>query len=295
MSVVITEQPIGEINRDSSGKMTATRMFIVYSSSGQLDFNDVITNTNLPQLGQPHPNASSIIAGSYSIRANPDRKDTYDVSYTYNAPEEIVINPIDPDEPVEPDDTAEEDTQDGENNVDDVEVIDGAIEGSGVVAFTMNVGLSIVDIWKSSPTIPADLNDPARTDIAGTLVSEGGYPISLAIPIVEISINQVFYGYFNADTFLDKVGKRNASAWRAFPAGSCLFTGVDVTQDTLGRNECSFKCSYDKFYHLRQIPERDEDGNPKVTLSGDVPPVPSMNVYFKQPFKDTTDFGFLPF
>jgi hypothetical protein len=277
VSDIITEQPSGEIGRDSDGKKSATRMFIVYSDSGSLDFEDVISNTGLPQIGQPHPSDNSIIVGSYAIRANPDRKDTYDVTYTYKTPDEVVGD------------------DDEDEEIEEVEVIDGAEAGSAVVAFTMNVGLSIVDIWKAAPTIPADINDPARVDIGGTLVSEGGYPISLAIPIVEIGINQLFSGFFNAGTFLNKVAKRNNAEWQGFPAGSVLFTGVDVTQDTEGENTATFKCSYDTFYHLRQVPQRDEDGNPKVTWVGDDPPVPSMNVYFKQPFKDTTDFGFLPF
>jgi len=70
-----------------------------------------------------------------------------------------------------------------------------------------------------------------------------------------------------------------------------LFTGVDVTQDQSGNNDISYQLTYDKNYHLRQVPERDEDGNPKVSLASDPP---TLNVFFKQPFKQTTDFGFLP-
>jgi hypothetical protein len=268
MTTTVTEQRRGEVSREigTNGKMSGARSFIIYDDTGTLDFNDVIDNNDLPALGTPHPSNSFIIATSYSIRANQDRDGTYEVSYRYEPYSAL-----------------------------DGNVIDGAEPDSGVTAFTMNVGLSIIDIWKADPTLPASKSDPAREDIGGTLVSEGGYPISLALPVVEITISQRFEGYFDAGIFLEKVGKRNNSSWRGFPTGSVLFTGVDVTQDTLGNNEAQYKCAYDKYYHMRQSPQRDEDGNPKVTLSGDDPPVPTMSVYFKQPFKSTTDFGFLPF
>ena len=140
--------------------------------------------------------------------------------------------------------------------------------------------------------MPSSKAEPAREDIGGTLVSEGGYPISLALPIAEIAINQQRSGFFNAGTYLTKVGKRNSGSWRGFSAGSVLFTGVDVTQDTFGVNEITFQLAFDKYFHLRQVPERDEDGNPKLDLSADPP---TMNVFFKQPFKETVDFGFLPY
>jgi hypothetical protein len=306
MTVRVTEQPIGDISRESSGIMTATRVFLIYDDAGaSLSMQDVISSSQLPDLGVPHPTISGIIAGSYTIRAHADRKDTYEVSYKYEYPTVVVIDDDDPDEPVDPNDDEPDYVEDGDddnnddNNDDpaftpdnDTEVISGAVDGSGVVAFTMSVGLSIVDIWKAGPSMPASVNSPARDDIGGTIVSEGGFPISLAMPIVEIGIAQRFGGFFNAGIFLDKVGKRNAGEWAGFGDGSVLFTGVDVTQDTQGNNEATFRCSFDSYSHLRQVPERDEDGNPKVTLTAGVP---SMNVYFKQPFPATVGFGFLPF
>lgn len=263
MTTTVTEQRSGEMSRDSAGKMSASRTFLIYDDTGNLTFNDVMDEGDLPSLGSPHPNNVFLVARSYSIRVHQDRAGTYDVTYKYQPYDGLEGN-----------------------------VIDGAEAESGVTAFTINVGLSIIDIWKSDPTISANKSEPAREDIGGTLVSEGGYPISLALPIAEITTTKQFTGYFDAGPYLAHVGKRNDAPWRGFDTGSVLFTGVDVTQDTLGNNEAQFKCAYDTYYHLRQSPERDEDGNPKVTLSGGTP---SMVVFFKQPFKATANFGFLPF
>ena len=63
---------------------------------------------------------------------------------------------------------------------------------------------------------------------------------------------------------------------------------VNHTRD--GVNEIEYTLAWDKWYHLRQVPERDDDGNPVVDGTAD----PTINVYFKQPFEDTTNFSFLP-
>jgi len=95
---------------------------------------------------------------------------------------------------------------------------------------------------------------------------------------------------FTGGQYLSRVGKRNAANWQGFNAGSVLFTGMNVNHTRDGINEVEYSLAWDKFYHLRQVPERDENGDPVV----DETATPPINVYWKQPFKQTTDFSFLP-
>ena len=266
MSTITELAGSGEYKRADSGAITASREFLVYADSN-LMVEDVIDLDTLPQIGEPYPSNETISVSSYSIRARSDRANTYTVTYSYKNPSDI-------------------------ENEDNPDVIDGADEGSGVTGFSVGVALTIIDIWKSDPTIPASKSDPARSDIGGTLVSEGWYPISLALPTAEITITQKFSGFFEIGFFINNIGKRNSQSWRGFNSGSVLFTGVDINQDNSGNNTANFKLAFDKFYHLRQVPKRDESGNPAVDLSEDPP---TLIVFFKQPFPEEVDFGFLPY
>jgi len=260
----------GEMSRPADGKRTATRVFLVYEdSAASVLIEDIIENTNLPALFDPHPEMDGIAMGEYSIRQSSNRANAYEVSYKYLSPDQI----------------SEEDDEDG--------TIDGADEETGVTAFSITVQPTIVDIWKSGATIPANKDNPPRTDIGGTLVSEGGYPVSVVVATAKITINQRFSGFFNAGIYLGNVGKRNSQMWHGFSAGSLLFVGVNVTQDTTGFNEVRYEMVFDNDYHLRQVPERDEDGNPAITIHPSDPD--ELNVFYKQPFPNTTNFGFLPY
>ena len=271
-----------ELTRDTDGRYTGTRTFIVYEDDGAyISVGQALSAGALPLLGEPHPDLGTSICGGFTIRESADRKETYDITYQYAMPEDVDL----PDDPSDP--LGDDETTGGDSGV-----IDGAEAESGVTAFTVKVGVSIVDIWKSSPDMPSNKNDPERVDIGGSLVSEGGYPISYAMPTADISIKTQYEGYFDVGSVIGRVGRRNSHWWRGFAKGSILFTGVDVTQDTLGMNEVSYELAFDLYSHLRQVPERDEDGNPKVNLSTDPP---SLNVFFKQPFPQVTSFGFLPF
>lgn len=280
MSVQVVEQAgKGEISRNNDGKMSARRTFLVYDDSGEpLLVDNVLDNSDLPQMEDEHPDSADMIVGSYSIREHSDRSYAYEITYSYASPTEVVAGDAGGADPL--------------NNNQNSGVIDGADPDSAVTAFTITVSLSIVDIWKSDPTIPDDIDNPSREDIGGTSVSEGGYPISLALPTAKITMNQRFTGVFYAGTYLSEIGKRNTSEYHGFDAGSLLFMGVSVSQDTSGFNEVTFEIAFDSDFHMRQVPQRDEDGNPTVDLTADPP---TVTVFFKQPFPNTTSFGFLPY
>jgi len=85
---------------------------------------------------------------------------------------------------------------------------------------------------------------------------------------------------------------RNAESWLGFDAGSVLFIGVDIKQIAAGSYQLTYRLAWDFFSHLRQVPSRNEDGNPDMDRSDDPPTL--VMVYWRQPFPETTSFSFLP-
>lgn len=265
MSVVVVELAGSKkITQSAEGKRSGTRTFFVYDDGGaSLIIDDILFASGVPLLGSPHPDMAGLYANSWNITISDDRANAWNLVWNYS--------------------TDEVDTQ------PDEEAQDTTLP-DGLQGYSMTVGVTIIDIWKAEPTLPADLNDPATADIGGTTVSEGGLPVSMALPTADIRLREKATGMFTGGQYLSKVGKRNDAEWQGFNAGSVLFTGMNVNHTRDGVNEIEYSLAWDKWYHLRQVPERDDDGNAVVDGAAS----PPVNVYFKQPFKDTTSFSFLP-
>tara|TARA_R110000824_G_scaffold401762_1_gene615159 strand:+ start:10121 stop:10921 length:801 start_codon:yes stop_codon:yes gene_type:complete len=265
MSVVVVELAGSKkISQSAEGKRSGTRSFFVYDDEGtSLIVDDILFASGVPLLGSTHPDMVGLYANNWNLTVSDDRANAWSLVWNYS--------------------TTFVDTQ------PDEEAEDTALP-DGLQGFSMTVGVTIIDIWKADPTMPANRNTPATADIGGTTVSEGGLPISMALPTADIRLREKFTGLFEGGKFLSKVGKRNSSYWQGFSAGSVLFTGMNVNHTRDGVNEIEYTLAWDKWYHLRQVPERDDDGNPVVDGTAD----PTINVYFKQPFEDTTNFSFLP-
>lgn len=265
MSVVVVELAGSKkISQSGEGARTGTRSFFVYDDEGiALNIGFILVTAGIPLLGSPHPDMAGLYANNWSITASDDRANAWTFVWNYSG--------IYPDS--QPDEDAEDSTL-----------------PDGLQGFSMTVGVTIIDIWKADPTLPANLNTPATEDIGGTTVSEGGLPVSMALPTADIRLREKFTGLFEGGRFLSKVGKRNSGDWQGFNSGSVLFTGMNVNHTRDGVNEIEYTLAWDKWYHLRQVPERDDDGKVVVDGTSD----PPVNVYFKQPFEDTTSFSFLP-
>jgi len=267
---IIATELIGstKFSQDGDGGRQGQRGWIVYDDEGgMIPASEVMVQSGMPDLGSEHPEITGLYAGSWNIELSDDRPDTWNVIWNYSSAWYNI----------------------GDDDEDD----DEGLGGGNVSGYNMTVGLTIIDIWKADPNIPTggSLSDPPRTDIGGTLVSEGGYPISMALPTADIRIREQFSGFFQAGQILTNVGKRNSHSWQGFAKGSVLFTGMNVNHTREGVNEIEYTLAWDTWYHLRQTPERDADGNPVVDTSADPP---TVDVYFKQPFKATTSFAFLP-
>jgi len=265
MSVVAVELAGSKsIKSASDGKRSASRKWFVYDDEGaNLVIDDIVNATGMPTMGQVHPDLGGLFAANWDISVSEDRANAWDIVWGYSS-----------DEP----------SSTGGGGGEEEEALPTGIQG-----YSTTVGITIIDIWKSSPDIPSGGANSA-TDCAGTLVAEGGEPISLALPTAEISIRKTTNTMISGGAFTGVVGKRNSGAWQGYPIGSLLFTGVNINHTRGGANEIEWTVAYDSWLHLRQAPERDSTGS--VVIDADTG---AINVFMKQPFPDTTSFGFLPF
>lgn len=268
MSVVVVEVAGSKtIAQNKEGVRTGNRSWFVYDDGGaNLLIDDVVEASGMPLLGAPHPDIIGLFANSWTVTLSGERSNAWAVQWNYSSQ----ITEISGGGATEP-------------------VVDLSLP-DGVDSYSMSIGLTIIDIWKSNPTIPANKDNPPDVDIGGTLVSTGGLPVSMALNTAEVHIREKSSGMFSGGTFMLNVGKRNDIVWQGFDAGSLLFTGMNVNHTRDGVNDIEYMLAWDKWYHLRQVPERDDDGNPIVDSSGEDP----LNVYFRQPFPNTTSFSFLP-
>ena len=261
MTIQVTEVAGSRIvTNPAAGERSGSRSFIVYDDSGLFPtMDDMLLATGMPAYNDPHPDNDSLFAGGYNFQLNEERANTWIVTWNYTP---NLVNAIEEDEPADPD----------------------------FAAFDAKVTQTIVDMWKSNPNFPSNINNPAATYIGGTLVANMGLPISAALPRADITLKTTLStSNFQGFGFLTSVTKRNANTWLGFPAGSVLFKGVNIARTGPISYDLTYELTWDYWYHLRQVPERDIDGNPKIDLSG-----LELNVFFKQPFPLTVDFGFLP-
>tara|TARA_R110002020_G_scaffold273792_1_gene488964 strand:+ start:10027 stop:10842 length:816 start_codon:yes stop_codon:yes gene_type:complete len=271
MSVVVKETPDAKkINRATDGSRTASRSFIVYDDEGDiLTASDVVTAYGLPFVGQVYPDAGGLFASGYNLSLHNDRKNTWVVDWSYNT-----IQITEDDSEGDPSDTTPLETN-----------------------TSITVGLTILDMYKSGFTLPsaaADINDPSPNgtdfgDIGGSL-TDSGYPISFALPTADIKITKSYTGFFNGAGFLSVTGTRNSNGWMGFPAGSLLFTGIGYTSKGGNTYDLTFNIAYDDWFHLRQVPDRAVGGKPNYNAT-----TKTMDVFWRQPFNDTSSFTFLPF
>jgi len=258
MSIVVEELAGSKLIEWPPGTTrTAQREFLVYDDEDiTITHDDIMESSGLPTFGEVHPDAAGIFAGGYSMRLHEERANTWTVTWSYT-----------------------------------VQIFDGEVEEDDVSfsqGFSVSIGQNIIDIWRSNPTIPSSPSNPGvETDIGGTPVHSAGHPISMALPKADISVkSQIITSSFNGYGLLQYVSKRNNAAWIGFPAGSVLFTGVNINK--VGNvYELDWSLTWDNWAHLRQVPARSD-------IDGDIDGLPDCEVYFRQPFPTQTSFAFLP-
>lgn len=104
-------------------------------------------------------------------------------------------------------------------------------------------------------------------------------------------------GYAFLDSF---VGTRNINVFLGFNRGLLLYVGA--SSHTLRRNDISITHHFvaDEWFHLRQVAETDQDGDPLLAIIPNGPvdflerPIPvAFPVYWRQPFNQFSDFSLI--
>lgn len=157
-----------------------------------------------------------------------------------------------------------------------------------------SVVVEFVDAWRvGAMTIPANLNIPAETDIAGTAIDANGEPVSAMRRKQEMTFTvRLASASINKTTILNLIGRRNDATFLGGTAGYVLFHGFRQSRVGPDLYDVTYVFTWDEFAHLRQVAERDADREPKKGTGGYANK--AYPVYWKQPFPNTGNFSTLP-
>jgi hypothetical protein len=152
----------------------------------------------------------------------------------------------------------------------------------------------VVDVWRIGATAD-NINNPGATyDIGGTGVDARGVPVSALVVQQELTYT-VQHNFTNSDqaTVNAMIGTRNSALFLGGNAGYVLFTGVRRSRIAVNLYEVTYTFVWDAAAHLRQIPDRDADGEPIIAIGGAYDKKAKF-VYARQPFPTLSNFSSLP-
>jgi len=272
---IIIKEIVASRTFSSSGAFTASRTFVGYDDEEDIvaDPFDILQAPGIPSYGQSHPDASGIFAQEYTLTPSAEGFGVWTVVWTYKIFE----------------------AGGGGDPVTDP-------DASGLFTrLDVDVGVTIIDLWRDVSnlnflSIPGGINYPEKQTIipvTHALQAEGREAVSLALPTATVSISHdIEAETVNMGPAQEYVGKRNDANWEGFEKGSVVFSGVALNRTAPKKYKITYKLSWDKWYHLRQIPERDSNG--QVVVDKSDPANPNINIYWRQPHPLTADFGFIP-
>jgi len=282
VSVYVVEQLGSRSVSRTQGKLKATRTFHVWDDATPLttpnSISQLFGSNGLPYFGEPFPGTTSLGATDWSIARVEGQSDLWSVTWEYQ--EVSGGGTISPPPPA-PD-----------------EVTDAAV--NGYIEVNASLSASHIDVFRSidRATIIAQcstngrhaLGIPDQFDIGGTRVDSGGHPVSFILRQFEVNITLVREGRFQPRNLLSFVWKRNRTAFLDCEPGSVIYCGCSVNRIGERKFQYNHKFVYDQFFHMRQVPSRDMNG--EVFLAP-LPNVPGSScaetVRFVQPFPDLTE------
>jgi len=138
------------------------------------------------------------------------------------------------------------------------------------------------------------MRDFSFTDIGGFSIDTGGIPLATLVYKQEFTILITDSLLPDAQAIATQIGTRNASVFLNYPSGSVVFAGCNCeTIPEVGRNSIEYRFIYDQSYHQIQYPVKGNNGSPilAATTAGTILKGSAQLVYFKQPFKYTSNFN----
>jgi len=165
-------------------------------------------------------------------------------------------------------------------------------ETSSFIALNMESAASPIDMWRAGAGAPASLNSPSNSDIGGTAIDQGGFPISFLVPQQTLTVVNTKTTNM-ASNILNAMGKRNSAPFAGGAAGYVLFAGASAIRKGVNAYEITYRLVWDSFAHCRQQPTRDLDGKVKLTTAAAGALPTASTVLWRQPFPSTADFSFI--
>lgn len=147
------------------------------------------------------------------------------------------------------------------------------------------------DLYREGATIPTDGDVTGTSDISGTKVDQQGRPIAVPINTIELQIDTYYDTtecFDDEAAYLDYLNKRNSVACFGFAVGQLLFKSVVISEVGPEWYQITYRIVGDTYYHLRQVPTLDINGN--VQLTGTSGIGHAAGVYWFQPYKSKFDF-----
>ena len=148
------------------------------------------------------------------------------------------------------------------------------------------------DLYREGATLPTDGDVTGTSDIAGTAVDQQGRPIAVPINTIELQIDTYLdttQCFENEAYFIDYLNKRNSTAIFGYPIGQLLFKSVVISEVGPEWYQYTYRMIADQYYHLRQVPKLDINGNVQLTGTGGVGQ--AAGVYWFQPYKSKFNFA----
>lgn len=255
MAATVNRLGVIDKEKTSEGRVRKTYRYKVYDAVTPITKPETIEalfdSTNLPAEFDPDTDDPTLFfIGDYRITKEPD----VDVWLA-----DLVFANIEP----------------GDNNTPPTE--------PGYVELNIRISGQFDDFFRTDATLPAD-GDPTggnggTTDIGGAAADTGGVPFNAPRPQAELNITEITEGLPDVPKMLDFVGTRNDRLFFGAATGRIVYVGGDIRRITIGEYSTSHSFVYDRFYHLVQVPKRDENG--EVVLDGNEK---ADDVFFRQPF-----------
>ena len=262
---------------NNEGKPRAERQFVVVDAATEGDVVGLF-GTTLPGEYEHYPNDSGLpydmLAFDFSIIKDPSAVSTWQVTMRYRA---------------------EIGSTSGFNNATSQQLEPNQV---GYRTARLSMTAEFRDLWRDFASVTALQvvagGNYSTSDIGGNSIDAAGIPLSTLVYKQEFTILITDSFLPNAQAIATQIGTRNASTFLNYPSGSVVFAGCNCeTIPEVGRNSIEYKFVYDQSYHQIQYPVRGNNGSPILAAagSGTILKGSAEKVYFKQPFKYTSNFN----
>jgi hypothetical protein len=275
MAITVTETTDSRRIATRDGLTTANRSFHVYDLETPilqpLGVYALFGSNGLPNYWDQFPDAAfALNATSVTVQRAEGQIDVWLVNWDYTEQSYNIVQLKNPEQPG---------------------YVDVSAEASG----------ETVDAWRSltqneiaaltASGGPYSLGTPGATpiDIGGRPMDSAGEPLTKLIRQISVNYAVTVDQPPNILTFAPFIGTRNSKTFSGAAPGRCLYLGGNVSRTSLNRWSINHKFLLDEWAHMRQVAERNPDGQ---VILGSIPAggVAASKVTFAQPFPDLADF-----